>query len=436
MASLFKAVSKIAKQLVNPIQGTRSNRINEVSRDIEIIQTKRVLRKQRKKHRLEHIQLGGVSERQKQYRRGTRSQRNVKKRYVKDNSRDPVKTIVKAKESEVSLVSGRKLLYDFKALDLSEKMIFIEGMSHYINLGILGRSRTNYYQRLAHKFSLVTDHWISNIKFSAWLNIYPSVRRYIVDNRRTHCVNNESTGLLPNLDFRGKVVVASTPKEMDEAVKSFTDEKVLGFDTETKNSNEQKDRFPDLVQLASHEKVVLLQMSRFGNEYEGFPIGVKKLLEDESIVKVGVGINEDMKSLEKGWKGLRCKSGVDLGQIANHMGIGTVSLKSLTGIFLSCCIEKKKELTMSNSGKHELSDEQIEYAAINAWVGHQIYYKILYLFCSKSSLLDKRKFKRDVRNDYDFDPFAKIRIKNIQKQIKYRRSVIHVNDMDERFKHE
>lgn len=94
------------------------------------------------------------------------------------------------------------------------------------------------------------------------------------------------------------------------------------------------------------------------------------MLEDETIVKCGCHIDDDMVDLRRmvpGWKHLEAKSRFDLGLLGvskNRLG-----LKTLTRLMLQRTLEKPKRLAVSDWSQSPLSDEQIAYGARDAWAG-------------------------------------------------------------------
>lgn len=94
------------------------------------------------------------------------------------------------------------------------------------------------------------------------------------------------------------------------------------------------------------------------------------MLSDESIVKCGCGLNDDVLDLSPlipGWKQLEVRSRFDLdllGVSNNRLG-----LKALTRIVLQQKLDKPKRMALSDWSRSPLNNEQIAYAARDTWVG-------------------------------------------------------------------
>ncbi|NXS06771.1 WRN helicase, partial [Neodrepanis coruscans] len=109
----------------------------------------------------------------------------------------------------------------------------------------------------------------------------------------------------------------------------------------------------------------------------GFPRGLKRLLEDEAIQKVGVGIEGDQWKLLSDFE-IRLKSFVELADVANEKlkCKETWSLNGLVKHLFGKQLLKDKSVRCSNWDKFPLSEEQKLYAATDAYAGYIIYEKL------------------------------------------------------------
>jgi ribonuclease D len=185
-------------------------------------------------------------------------------------------------------------------------------------------------------------------------------------------IDKEEINLLPPMDFEGEIIEIVTGDGAKRAVEILATEKILGFDTETRPSFTKGESYtPCLLQLATHEKAFLFRL-----KFYPFPEELKSLLENPQILKVGIGIKDDLHGLAKIIK-LKPAGFVDLAEEMKKKGMTSASLRSLTAILLGRRLFKKAKTT--NWERRELTPAQIKYAAIDAVVGYLIYEKILEL---------------------------------------------------------
>ncbi|CAB9521512.1 Exonuclease [Seminavis robusta] len=150
---------------------------------------------------------------------------------------------------------------------------------------------------------------------------------------------------------------------------------VIGFDTESVPDvpwihSDFKMR-PVTIQLSTCTASVVIPLVQ-NNRYcrACIPL-LETVLEDETIIKSGAGIDDDLVDLKcqvPGFKGLQARSRFDVGLlgVAKDRRLG---LKALTRILLQRNLEKPKRLTVSDWSQSPLSDDQIAYAARDAWCG-------------------------------------------------------------------
>lgn len=99
---------------------------------------------------------------------------------------------------------------------------------------------------------------------------------------------------------------------------------------------------------------------------------LEAVLADESIVKAGVGIDQDMVELSDCWGGLQARSRLDVCGIGFHCNGNTVGLQRLTSSILGLDLGKTKKQAVSDWSQVPLSDEQLIYSARDAWAGAAI----------------------------------------------------------------
>lgn len=131
-----------------------------------------------------------------------------------------------------------------------------------------------------------------------------------------------------------------------------------------------KTRFqgPATVQLAvTHAAIVVHLVDAHGNPSDASASVLQSLFADKSIVKAGVGIDQDMLELYRMWG---CSGDIvnrfDMGGIGATNG-ASVSLKALTKAVIDIELLKSRKLAMSNWGLVPLKETQLAYCARDAW---------------------------------------------------------------------
>ncbi len=186
-------------------------------------------------------------------------------------------------------------------------------------------------------------------------------------------ISPEEIEKLEPASFPGKIkVVDSLGLEFLKAVRYLRKQKVLGFDTESRPcfSPGQPHYGVSLLQLSGQDKAYLFRIKLIGD----IPKLLRAILSDESIIKVGAAVNDDVRGLEK-HHDFQPKSFLDLQKMVWEYGIKDKSVKKMAAIILGIRISKTQQL--SNWEAETLSDAQCAYAATDAWVCREMYMKLL-----------------------------------------------------------
>ncbi len=182
-------------------------------------------------------------------------------------------------------------------------------------------------------------------------------------------ISKEELLELPLKQFEGDIVMVETPKMAKIAVKYLQDFDVIGFDTETRPSFRKGDNHQvALLQLATNEKAFLIRVQKVGLSQ-----GIRELFINSDILKPGVAIRDDLKVLQK-IQNFRPAGFIELQEIARQIGINDFSLKKLCAIILGFRISKSQQL--SNWESDQLTEQQLLYAATDAWASLKIYEKL------------------------------------------------------------
>ncbi len=183
------------------------------------------------------------------------------------------------------------------------------------------------------------------------------------------CLNKKEINDLPLRSWTGAVLVVSEKNNLAEIIPILQEEKILGFDTETRPAFRKGQYFPpSLLQMSTADIVFIFQLHRLG-----LPESVRKILTDKKIIKAGVSLGYDIRELKKK-ADFSPRGFVELADMAKALGIKNQGLRSLCGSLLGFRISKSAKT--SNWSRKQLSHAQIRYAATDAWVGRELYLKM------------------------------------------------------------
>lgn len=176
----------------------------------------------------------------------------------------------------------------------------------------------------------------------------------------------EEINCLPLFRYEGPITLVRTAKELAAALERIREDRLLGFDTESKPCfRKGMSSPPTLMQIACSDIVFLIQLN-----WLPFSSAMADLIADQEHIKTGVAIGDDIRQLNKVLP-FTAAGLVDLRDVARNMGLATCGLRTLTANFLHMRISKSAQC--SNWGNKELSPQQIVYAATDAWISRLIY---------------------------------------------------------------
>jgi ribonuclease D len=179
-------------------------------------------------------------------------------------------------------------------------------------------------------------------------------------------MNREEINSLPVWSYPGRIVVVRSPAELVAVLPELGQEKILGFDTETKpNFQKGQNHPPALLQLAGEMAVWIFQLDPLG-----LPEGLSNILADPEIIKAGVAVDFDLLQLQR-LSHFQPEGFAELATVAKESGIKNHGLRGLAAVMLGYRISKGAQ--RSNWGADSLSEKQLRYAATDAWVGREIY---------------------------------------------------------------
>jgi ribonuclease D len=179
-------------------------------------------------------------------------------------------------------------------------------------------------------------------------------------------VSREEINELPIRRYEGPVHVIASAHDLAPAMADILQEPVVGFDTETRPAFRPGESYPpSLAQIATARAAYIFQVSR-----PEIAAAAAQVLSQEHIVKAGVGMADDLRALKK-VIAFTEKSIVDLGDLARRQGLKQTGVRNLAGLFLGFRIPKGTKT--SNWARHQLTPQQITYAATDAWACRELY---------------------------------------------------------------
>jgi ribonuclease D len=174
---------------------------------------------------------------------------------------------------------------------------------------------------------------------------------------------------LPCVHFKGRIIVIFTEKEADKAVDYLMKQSVLGFDTETRPTFKKgQSHQVALLQVATHDTCFLFRLNKIG-----MTDSVVRLLEDQTITKVGLSLQDDMRMLNQR-RAFTPGTFVELQKEVKDIGIEDNSLQKIFANLFGGKIAKGQQL--SNWEAEILTEAQQRYAATDAWACIKIHEEV------------------------------------------------------------
>lgn len=174
-------------------------------------------------------------------------------------------------------------------------------------------------------------------------------------------IDNDTVASLPAARFAGRIVVVDRPELIGAACQDLRSHKVIGFDTETRPSFRAGVSYKvSLLQLSTPDTCYLFRLSNIRLDNR-----ILKVLGSREVLKVGADVMGDIRSLHA-LRDFKADGFVDLQHEVARWGIKELSLRKLSAIVLGERVSKAQRL--SNWEAVELTAQQKEYAATDAWV--------------------------------------------------------------------
>lgn len=185
-------------------------------------------------------------------------------------------------------------------------------------------------------------------------------------------ISHDEMNALPIRRYEGSVYVVAGHPELQHAMQDIMQERVVGFDTETRPAFRPGESYlPSIAQFATANAVYLLQVQQ-----PDLFAAMREILSAEHVIKVGVSVADDLRNLKKLFE-FDEASVLDLGKVAKRHGMKQTGVRNLAGIFLGARIPKGAKTT--NWAARQLTPQQVTYAATDAWTCRELYLRFLAL---------------------------------------------------------
>lgn len=185
-------------------------------------------------------------------------------------------------------------------------------------------------------------------------------------SQATVTISKEQLANLPAASFSGRIRLIERSEDIPEAIADLKSAPIIGFDTETRPSFKKGQLYVvSLLQLSTPDTCYLFRLNRIGLTPQ-----LIELLQDGSILKVGLSIHDDFHSLRR-LSPLEPDGFIDLQQYVKEFRIADNSLSRIYGILFGERISKGQRLT--NWEAETLSPAQQAYAALDALACIRIY---------------------------------------------------------------
>ncbi|MEN8227243.1 MAG: 3'-5' exonuclease [Bacteroidota bacterium] len=179
-------------------------------------------------------------------------------------------------------------------------------------------------------------------------------------------ISKEEVADLELIQYEGPIKIIDSVEAFEREIDQISANPILGFDTETRPSFKKGRVYPTaLIQLSNMNMSWLLRVSRIG-----YPKKLLEMLSSEEILKVGLGLNDDLRRLRSDFQ-FEPAGFLDLQQYVGAFRIEEKGLKKLSGIVLGRRISKSQQV--SNWDADLLTEAQLRYAATDAWICLEIY---------------------------------------------------------------
>jgi len=179
-------------------------------------------------------------------------------------------------------------------------------------------------------------------------------------------ISKDEMASLPIRRWEGEVRLVQAARGLERAAEEIHREAVIGLDTETRPAFRPGESYPPaLAQVATAHRVYLFPLLRLDCSAV-----LARVLAEPRITVSGVALADDLRLLRNQFP-FEAQSITDLGLVAKRHGLKQSGLRNLAGIFLGARITKGAKTTSWSAPR--LTEQQIVYAATDAWICRELY---------------------------------------------------------------
>ena len=184
--------------------------------------------------------------------------------------------------------------------------------------------------------------------------------------------DKEQINLLESFDRLGlhQIQLVTHAEHAKAALQALEDEKVLGFDTESKPTfaKNEVSTGPHIVQLSTLQKAWIFQLDDAQCRQA---VGI--LLESPRIIKAGFGLGDDKKRITNKL-GVDLQGVLDLNSVFHAQGYRKdMGVRGAVAVLFNKRFIKSKKASTSNWANPQLTEAQLIYAANDAYAAMRVY---------------------------------------------------------------
>ena len=170
-----------------------------------------------------------------------------------------------------------------------------------------------------------------------------------------------------------RISLITTAEQAEAAFEQLLQAGEVGFDTESKPTfrKGEKSEGPHVLQFSTTQHAYIFQ----AHVEESRPV-IAKLLESAVVHKIGFGLRGDLGQIWERFQ-IRPSSIVDLDHAFKRLGFrNPIGVKSAVAILFERRLQKSKRITTTNWSNRVLTEEQLIYAANDAYAAVLVHHAL------------------------------------------------------------